>query len=439
MANNDPLAPVMGLMRRVSSSDWLDKTKTRKPVERVVFEASRAGFKAIALTRKGIKPVLNLVTPARMKRSAGAELFDLNFTDEQEQIRDSVRRIADEIIAPAAAAADEACETPTEILQQVREIGHHLIAAPESAGGIATERPIITNMLITEELARGDMGIAVAALTPIGVLNALLEWGTANQQNRYLPLLMDDDPVSASFAINEPSPISKLSNLQTTARKKGGSYILNGEKSLVPLGAQSEFLLVLARIEGTAKAVVFIVDSDTEGVEARPEPAMGVRAAATARVRLSDVTVSPKTLLGGEESEFDLDRFVALNRIGSSALACGTATAVRDYVIPYVKDRSAFGEPIAHRQSVAFMIANTGIELDGMQLMNWRAAAKAERDQAFERQAYLAHYQAAEKGMAIGSDGVQLLGGHGFVKEHPVERWYRDLRSVAIMQPGVMV
>jgi hypothetical protein len=128
-----------------------------------------------------------------------------------------------------------------------------------------------------------------------------------------------------------------------------------------------------------------------------------------------------------------------LARLAWCALAVGTGQAVLDYVTPYVKEREAFGEPIAHRQSVAFMVADIAIELQSMRLLTWKAAARAAAGEDFSREVALARTLCAEKGMRIGLDGVQLLGGHGFVKEHPVERWYRDLRAIGVMEGGVLV
>ena len=128
-----------------------------------------------------------------------------------------------------------------------------------------------------------------------------------------------------------------------------------------------------------------------------------------------------------------------LSRLAWCALAVGVGQAVLDYVTPYVKEREAFGEPIAHRQSVAFMVADIAIELQAMRLLTWKAASRAAAGQDFAREVALARQLCADKGMQIGLDGVQLLGGHGFVKEHPVERWYRDLRAVSVMEGGVLV
>jgi alkylation response protein AidB-like acyl-CoA dehydrogenase len=130
---------------------------------------------------------------------------------------------------------------------------------------------------------------------------------------------------------------------------------------------------------------------------------------------------------------------VQLGRLGWCSLAVGTAQAVLDYVIPYVKDRVAFGEPISNRQAVAFDVANIAIELDGMRLATYRAAGLVDQGRPFAREVALARRLCGEHGMSIGSDGVQLLGGHGYVKEHPVERWYRDLRAAGLMEGALVV
>jgi alkylation response protein AidB-like acyl-CoA dehydrogenase len=150
------------------------------------------------------------------------------------------------------------------------------------------------------------------------------------------------------------------------------------------------------------------------------------------------VKVPAGALIGEGGPEVYADA-IQLGRLGWCALAVGTGQAVLDYVIPYVNERKAFGEPISHRQAVAFMVANLAIELDGMRLTTYRAAARVDQDKSFAREVALARRLCSERGMAIGSDGVQLLGGHGYIKEHPVERWYRDLRAAGLMEGVLLV
>ena len=159
---------------------------------------------------------------------------------------------------------------------------------------------------------------------------------------------------------------------------------------------------------------------------------MGLATLQLATITFEDVQLDDDALLGNQS--FDLQRFIDLSRIGICALAVGTCQAVLDYVKEYCNERIAFGEPITNRQSVAFMIADIAIELEAMRLMTWRAASRAEQGLDFHEQAFLAKAFCAEHAMKIGTDGVQLLGGHGFCCEHPVERWYRNLRAIALLE-----
>ncbi len=211
--------------------------------------------------------------------------------------------------------------------------------------------------------------------------------------------------------------------------------MLNGVKSLVPRASDSELFIVAAELEDHGPTL-FIVEPGGSGLSIEPDPAMGIRAAATGRLLLENVKL-PEGARLGEPATFA--ECVQLGRLGWCALAVGTGQAVLDYLIPYVNERKAFGEPISHRQAVAFTVANVAIELDGMRLATYRAASRVDQGLPFAREVALARRLCAERGMAIGSDGVQMLGGHGYVKEHPVERWYRDLRAAGVMEGGLLV
>ncbi len=165
---------------------------------------------------------------------------------------------------------------------------------------------------------------------------------------------------------------------------------------------------------------------------------MGVRAASLTRLALTGVRVGADAVLG-ETDGSTYAECVRLSRLAWCALAVGTGQAVLDHVKAYVNEREAFGEPISHRQAVAFMVADIAIELQAMRLVTYKAASRAAQGKDFAREVALARSLCADKGMRIGLDGVQLLGGHGFVKEHPVERWYRDLRAIGIMEGSVLV
>jgi len=278
------------------------------------------------------------------------------------------------------------------------------------------------------------MGLAVACLSAPSVAAALVEFGSAEQQATYVPSLTGDKAPQAAIAVMEPQPLFNPFELGTSARQVDGGWVLDGEKHLVPCVREAELFLVAAADDDNQPAL-FVVESGAKGLALAPQPAMGLRAAGLSRLKLSRVKLPASARL----AEADYAAFIARARLAWCALAVGTTQAVLDYVIPYANGREAFGEPISHRQSVAFMIANIGIELEGMRLATWRAAALAAAGRPFASEAALARSLCARYGMRAGSDGVQVLGGHGFVKEHPVERWYRDLRAVAIMEGGVML
>lgn len=352
-------------------------------------------------------------------------------------LRDAAGDFALTRLRGAAADADDARATPPALLEQANELGVTMVGVPEELGGALAERSATTAVLLIEALARGDMGIAVACLAPAAVATAISLWGDADQQAGYLPEFVGDDVPAAALAVLEPGPLFNPFALRTRARRAGGGYVLDGVKALVPRAAEAELLVIAAELDGSGPAL-FIVEPGTGGISIEPEPAMGVRAAATGRLILEGVTVPATALLGGGDPG-TFAQCVALSRLAWCALAVGTGQAVLEYVTGYVKERRAFGEPIANRQAVAFAVANIAIELDGLRLTTYRAAARVDQGLPYSREVALARRLCAEKAMAIGSDGVQLLGGHGYVKEHPVERWYRDLRAAGLMEGALLV
>jgi alkylation response protein AidB-like acyl-CoA dehydrogenase len=434
----DAMGVGLAALNRLARVAAIDKLKLRKPIERAVFAGSKAGFRGVGVANRSFAAVQKRTQPERPGPASGRDLFDLTPTDEQKMIVDATREFAAEQVRPVAAQADADCLAPETLLKRsVAELGVTLVGVPETLGGLGAERSATTGALVAEALAHGDMGLAVACLAPAGVSNALVLWGDESQQATYLPSFVGDDVPAAAVAVLEPRPLFDPFRLQTTAtRAPGGGFTLRGTKSLVPRAASAELFVVAAELDGAP--ALFIVESGTNGVLIEAEPAMGIRAASTARLVLEDVHLPAGALLGGGAASVYAD-CIRLSRIGWAALACGTGKAVLDYVIPYVNERKAFGEPISHRQAVAFMVANIGIELEGARLVTLRAAARAEQGKPFAREAALARRLTAEYGMQIGSNGVQLLGGHGYVKEHPVERWYRDLRAAGVMEGVVLV
>jgi alkylation response protein AidB-like acyl-CoA dehydrogenase len=427
-------------LNKVASSAAIDRLGLREPAARLIHGATKTGARSAATAGRTFAAAQRLSRPARQPRARVSDYFDLNPSDEQEMLRDSVRDFAMERLRPLAPQADADCAAPVELLAQANELGLTMVGVPEELGGAVQERSATTTVLMSEALARGDMGIAVACLSPAAVSTAISLWGDAQQQATYLPEFVGEDVPAAALAIMEPRPLFDPFTPATRARPANGGYVLSGVKALVPRAGDAELFVVSADLadSGPPRPALFIVESRTPGISIEPNPGMGIRAAATGKLILEDVELPATALLGGGEPEVYAE-CVALSRLAWCALAVGTGQATLEYVTDYVKDRKAFGEPISNRQAVAFAVANMAIELDGLRLATYRAAARVDQGKSFSREVALARRLCADRAMAIGSDGVQLLGGHGFVKEHPVERWYRDLRAAGLMEGALLV
>lgn len=433
----DPMAVGIKALHRLAGAKGLDRFGLRKPTERIVFEAAKAGFRTVGTVNRTFGGRKSGGSASRLAAAPSTGVFDLTPSDDQQMIVDVVKEFAAEVLRPAAGDADAACVAPGELLSKSQELGLTLIEVSEDLGGIVTERSATTGVLVAEALAHGDLGLAVACLAPSAVSSALSLWGTAEQQSTYLPHFTGGNVPAAALAVLEPRPLFDPFELRTVARRTAGGFTLSGVKSMVPRAADAELFIIAAEVDGGAPAL-FLLESATAGLEIEAEPGMGLRAAGMGKLLLADVSL-PETALLGDGSAANYPECIRASRLAWAGLSLGTAQAVLDYVTPYVNERMAFGEPISHRQSVAFMVANIAIELDGMRLVTYRAASRTDQGKDAAREVALARRLCAERGMQIGTDGVQLLGGHGYVKEHPVERWYRDLRAIGLMEGGVLV
>ncbi|GAB3040121.1 acyl-CoA dehydrogenase [Nocardioides flavus (ex Wang et al. 2016)] len=432
----DPIGFAVAAVNRLAQSELIDRVGLRKQTEQVVYSATRNGFRVATAAGRQFARAGRRTAGARPASARSRGVFDLTPTDDEAMLLEVVRELADELLRPAAADADAACAAPEPVLAAAQEVGLPGLGVPEELGGIMEERSAMAGALVAEALARGDMGLAVATLAPGAVATAIGLWGTEAQQQTYLPAFTGSDVPVAALTLAEPTVLFDPFALSTTARRDGDGFVLDGLKSAVVRGADAELFVVAAMLEGVP--ALFLVESGTEGLEVEADPSMGIRAAGLSRLHLTGVRVGADALLGDTEGTAHRE-CVRLSRLAWCALAVGTGQAVLDHVTDYVNGREAFGEPISHRQSVAFMVADIAIELQAMRLVTWKAASRAARGEDFAREVGLARQLCAEKGMRIGLDGVQLLGGHGFVKEHPVERWYRDLRAVGVMEGAVLL
>lgn len=349
-------------------------------------------------------------------------------TDEQKLMRDTVAAFATDQIRPVARDADESGQIPDSVVRQAWELGLIQSAIPEAYGGYGDDRSAVTSALVCEELGYGDLSIALHILAPRLVAYPVLELGSEAQKQQVLPSFCGDQFVAATAAVMEPSMAFDLNELAVTATRRNGSYVLSGDKCYVPLGAEARHAVVYAREDGATRA--FLVARDTPGFSViEREKIMGLKALATYEMRLEGCEVAAEARLDG-----DLRPIFNRSRVALASLAVGVARAAFEYARDYAKDRKAFGVAIAQKQAIAFMLAEMAIEIDSARLLAWEAAWKIDRGEDATREACLAKNYAAEMVLKVTDNAVQVLGGHGYIRDHMVELWLRNGRGFSVFE-----
>ena len=347
-------------------------------------------------------------------------------TDEQQLIRDTMAGFAHEVLRPLAREADEASAVPASAVGRAWELGLVQNSIPEAHGGYGNGRSAIQAAIELEELAHGDLSLALHVQTPRLLTVPLIVAGTDAQRQRWLPRFAGDRFTVGTAAFLEPRWDFDPSALQTRAERRGGDYLLQGQKCLVPLARDAEAILVYAAASDGLAA--FVVERGAAGLTVgERELNMGIRALDTYPVTLEGVRVPADARLGGEGT--DVQQFIDASRVASAALAVGVARAAFEYARDYAKERRAFGVAIAQKQAIAFMLSNMAIEVDATRLLAWEAAWRLDQAMPATREGYLAREYAAKATLKITDDAVQILGGHGYIRDHMVELWLRDARG----------
>lgn len=363
-------------------------------------------------------------------------MIDFELTEEQQMIRDTVGAFAREEIRPAARPADESGSIPSALIAKIAELGLVRGAIPENAGGDGGERSAVTGAIVAEELGYGDLAIAIHCLAPRLLAYPILEMGTEAQKTRILKPLAASGFVAATAAVMEPRWDFDLTDLKTIAKRDGANWILSGAKSGVPIAAESETILVYAKSgagDGFAGVEAFIVPRATAGVTVgEREKNMGLKALATYEIQLKDVKLGEGARVGADKG-INYSRLMSEARVGFGAMAVGVMRAAFEYARDYAKERKAFGVPIATKQAIAFMIADMAIEIDAARLLLWEAAAHLDKGADALEESYLAKNYAAASVLRVTDNAVQALGGHGYIREHPVEMWFRNARGFSAL------
>jgi len=353
-----------------------------------------------------------------------------SLSEEQQMIKDTASQLVQDVILDNAHQMDEDKTIPDEYLEKVWELGLSISPIPEEYGGYGMESTPVLNAVVLEELSAGDMAFAIAAMLPSTVINTLLDSGTDGQKKKFLPPYCEGAYQAGTVAVNEPFFGFDAVNPATTAEKKGKNYILNGTKCFVPLADRAIHFLVSAMTDDGPS--LFIIEKGSQGLSiGEKEKNLGIYALDTRQVQLEDCQVSEENRIGGTEA---FERFLQRSRIAISAIGTGVSRASYQYACDYAKERMQFGEVIGNRQAVAFMIAEMAYEVDAMRLLTWKGASVLQNDSDARRDSYLAKLNAGDMSMKITDYGVQVLGGHGYVRDHPVERYYRNARGISILE-----
>lgn len=344
-------------------------------------------------------------------------------TEEQQLVRDTVASFAAEQIRPAAREADESGAIPQALIQHAWELGLVQSAIPESFGGHGDSRAAMTSALVLEELGWADLSVALHLLAPRLVIYPVLELGSAAQQQEILPQYAGAQFTAGTAAVMEPDFRYDINELATTATMQDGDFVLNGRKCYVPLAAEARHVVVYARGEDGLSA--FLVPAGTAGLSVvEREQNMGIKALATYELSLEQCKVPASARLAG-----DFAPLLNRTRIALASLAVGVARAAFEYARDYAKDRRAFGVAIGQKQAIAFMLAEMAIEIDATRLLTWEAAWKLDRGEDATREACIAKNYAANMALKVTDNAVQVLGGHGYIRDHLVELWLRNGRG----------
>ncbi|MFJ9181091.1 acyl-CoA dehydrogenase family protein [Streptomyces sp. NPDC102360] len=384
--------------------------------------------------------------------------FSLELTEEQTDLRDWVHGFAADVVRPAAAEWDEREETPWPVIQEAAKIG---LYGFESLAEMFGDPSGISLQIANEELFWGDAGIGMALFGTSLAVAGIFSSGTPDQLAEWVPQCYgdEDDPKVAAFCVSEPQAGSDVAAMRTRARYDGAKdeWVLSGQKAWITNGGIANVHVVVASVDpelGSRGQAAFIVPPGTPGLEgAKKIRKLGLRASHTADVFLDDVRVPGHCLLGGKEK---LDARLARAREGTrssggrgqaamstfevsrptvGAQALGIARAAYEYALDYAGEREAFGRPIVENQAIAFALADLRTEIEACRLLIWQASWMARNDKVFDAgQGSMSKLRAGELAVTASEKAIQVLGGAGYSREHPVERMYRDAKIYTIFE-----
>ena len=362
--------------------------------------------------------------------------MDFGLTQEQEQLRRSVREFAESEVRPHVMEWDEASHFPLEIMPKLAEMGLLGVIFPEEYGGAGLG--YIEYVIAIEELSRvdGSVGIIVAAHNSL-CSNHIFKFGTEAQKKKYLVPLASGKHIGA-WSLTEPGAGSDAGGTRSTARRDGNAWVLNGAKTFTTNGHYADTCVAMAvtdKEKGSHGISAFILEKGMAGFKpGKKENKLGMRASDTSEVTFSDCRVPAENLLGPEGEGFTGSlKILDGGRISIAALALGMAQGALDAALSYAKQRKQFGQAISEFQAIQFKLADMATEVEAARLLVYRAAWLADRgDVRFTRESSMAKLFAGEVAVKVANECVQIHGGYGFIKDYPAEKYYRDVKLCTI-------
>lgn len=357
-------------------------------------------------------------------------MFSFEPSEEQKMLIESINRYAAGDLRPKAHDADEEGSLPQKLVEKGWELGYLQASVPEAYGGFG-EHSAVTGVLALEELAFGDLAGALAVQAPALYVMPLLLAGSEEQKETYIPPVIEAEWQPYTAALIEPAMLFDPNELQTVAVEDGDEYVISGEKGYVPFAMQARGMIVYANLEGVGTQG-FILPAGVAGLEVgERQKLLGINALPVYRLKLNEVRVPKSARLGGPDGH-DFAPILNASRLAMAALGIGLARAAFEYARDYAKDRDVFGVKVAQKQAIAFMLAEMAIEIEAMRLLSWEAAWMVDAGKEEGAQdAYLALTGVGDMVMMVTDRAVQILGGHGYIREFPVEMWMRNGRGIA--------
>lgn len=371
---------------------------------------------------------------ATMSQNAGV-CFHLS--EDHTMVREMVRKLASEEIAPRAAEYDNTREFPWDNIKKMAELGLMGVTVPEQYGGAGMDT--LAYVLVIEEISRAcaSTGVITAVQNSLGCY-PILAFGTEEQKKKYLPLIASGQKIAA-YALTEPGSGSDAAAMKTTCHLDGDHWVLNGQKNWITNSTAAEVFIVYAAKDPSLKhktTCCFILEKDTPGFTiGKHEETMGVRASGTCPLSFDNVRIPKENLLGEENKGFNIAMATLdCGRVGIAAQAVGIAQAALDHALRYSKERAQFGKPISEFQLVQEMLVQMATEIEAARLMVWQAAFKRDAGEKFGKEASMAKWFASEVAVKAALHAIQVHGGYGYSKEYPVERLLRDAKITQIYE-----